>query len=187
MKSQLNTPRLTLRSPIEGDAKALMEYYARNKNFFKPWVPFFPPNFFSVEFQKLKIESDRQLLKKGVKISSLLFLKGNHQQSNIIGDISCSNIVRGVFQSGHLGYKMDKDHCRKGLMTEALSRFITYLFEVEKLHRLEANVIPENTASTKLLLKLGFMLEGHSKEYLKIDGKWSDHNRYALINQNFPD
>lgn len=79
---------------------------------------------------------------------------------------------------------MDKAYIQKGLMKEALRSAVSYVFDVLKLHRIEANVMPKNSASIKLLESLGFEQEGLAKNYLKINEKWEDHIHFAIRNLN---
>jgi ribosomal-protein-alanine N-acetyltransferase len=67
-------------------------------------------------------------------------------------------------------------------MTEAIGRGIDYIFRKEQLHRIEANVMPRNAPSLRVVEKLGFCEEGIAKNYLKIDGKWEDHIHMVLLN-----
>ena len=53
-----------------------------------------------------------------------------------------------------------------------------------RLNRLEAACLPSNTASTRVLTKAGFRLEGRARRYLKIDGCWQDHDLYALLHDD---
>ena len=89
-------------------------------------------------------------------------------------------IVRGLFHSAYLGYYALAPHAGKGYMTEGMRLVIRHAFVAMKLHRLEANIQPENTASRALVKRLGFRLEGYSPRYLKIAGRWRDHERWAL-------
>lgn len=100
----------------------------------------------------------------------------------MIGDLAFSNIVRGSFQSCHLGYKLDQAENGQGYMTEALTCAIRFAFEELHLHRIEANIIPRNLPSIRLVQRLGFVDEGLSRKYLKIQGVWEDHRHFALLN-----
>jgi len=93
------------------------------------------------------------------------------------------NIVRGVFLSCHLGYGLDKDEINKGYMTEALNAVIRFAFDKVKLHRIEANVMPRNKPSIRIVEKLGFKNEGLARKYLKINGKWEDHIHFVVLNK----
>ena len=103
----------------------------------------------------------------------------------IAGALSLSQIVRGGFQNAYLGYYVGKSCAGKGFGTEAISLIVKFAFEKLNLHRIEANIQPGNLASIAVVRKNGFVREGFSKEYLKIDGKWRDHERWAIVNQNW--
>jgi len=92
-----------------------------------------------------------------------------------------NEIVRGAFQSGYLGYWVGGPYARQGYMTEAVGLVLRQAFGRLGLHRVEANVQPHNAASTALVRRLGFRLEGRSPRYLKIGGRWRDHDRWALL------
>ena len=99
----------------------------------------------------------------------------------LVGVININEIVGGAFQSGYLGYYAFASHANQGLMTEGLAMVIDDAFRRLGLHRLEANVQPGNLASIKLVRRLGFRQEGYSPRYLKIRGRWRDHERWAIL------
>ena len=101
--------------------------------------------------------------------------------SSIIGAISLSQIFRAGFQSAYLGYYVGAQYAGQGHMTEALQLLLRYAFKDLKLHRLEANIQPGNIASIALVKRAGFTLEGYSPRYLKICGRWRDHERWAIL------
>jgi len=103
-----------------------------------------------------------------------------NRENKLIGCVNVSAIVRGAFQSAFLGYYAFEPHNGRGLMKQAVSLVISEAFKQLQLHRLEANVQPENIASIALVKSLGFRHEGFSPRYLKIAGQWRDHERYAL-------
>ena len=84
--------------------------------------------------------------------------------------------------SCHLGYKLDKDEVNKGYVTEAIQKGIDIMFNELKLHRIEANIMPKNKCSLRVVEKLGFYNEGLAYKYLKINGKWEDHIHMVLLN-----
>ena len=89
--------------------------------------------------------------------------------------------MRGVFLSGDLGYYAFAGHERQGLMHEGVSRVVRHAFGPLKLHRLEANIQPANLASIALVRSCGFTREGYSPRYLKLRGRWRDHERWARL------
>lgn len=98
----------------------------------------------------------------------------------VVGVINLNEIVAGAFQSAYLGYYGMVRFARKGFMTDAMRLAIDLAFGELSLHRLEANIQPENVASIALVHRLGFQKEGFSPGYLRIDGQWRDHERWAL-------
>jgi len=98
----------------------------------------------------------------------------------LAGVINVNEIVRGRFQSGYLGYYSLAPHEAQGHMLAGLRLVVARAFRQERLHRLEANIQPENDRSIALVKRAGFRLEGFSPRYLKLNGRWRDHERWAL-------
>ncbi len=101
-------------------------------------------------------------------------------EQQLAGVINIGEIVRGALQSGYLGYYAFAPHAGQGLMRNALPLVIGRAFRDYGLHRLEANIQPDNLVSRSLVNALGFQLEGYSPRYLKIRGRWRDHERWAI-------
>lgn len=99
----------------------------------------------------------------------------------IVGVFNITNVVRGVFCSAYLGYYAFAGFERQGLMREGLRAVVRHAFARMKLHRLEANIQPGNAASIALVKSCGFAREGYSPRYLKIGGRWRDHERWAIL------
>lgn len=105
----------------------------------------------------------------------------------IVGTINLSQIFYGPFKNAYLGYYLFESFTGEGFMTEALGLVLKYGFRKLKLHRLEANIQPENRASISVVKRCGFTKEGYSRKYLKIGGKWRDHERWAIIKEDWRD
>ena len=103
----------------------------------------------------------------------------------IVGAINLSQIFRKAFQNAYLGYSLGAGDTGKGYMTEAVELVLRFAFKELKLHRVEANVQPENLPSISVLKRCGFTREGFSRKYLKIGGKWRDHERFAIIREDW--
>jgi ribosomal-protein-alanine N-acetyltransferase len=99
----------------------------------------------------------------------------------LVGVISVSEIVRGSFKSAYVGCYAFLPHVGRGHMSEGLSLVRRRAFGELHLHRLEANIQPDNKPSIALFRRLGFRREGYSPRYLKIAGRWRDHQRWALL------
>ncbi len=99
----------------------------------------------------------------------------------VVGVLNLTQIAWGPFRSACLGYYGTLAHLRRGLMTQALRLTAAYAFDSLGLHRLEANIQPLNLASVALVRRVGFRREGFSPRYLRVDGAWRDHERWALL------
>jgi ribosomal-protein-alanine N-acetyltransferase len=98
----------------------------------------------------------------------------------LLGYFSLGEIVRGALNSAYLGYWGVVPHAGQGLMTEGMKLLLAHAFRQARLHRVEANIQPDNRASIALASRSGFRKEGFSPRYLKIAGRWRDHERWAL-------
>ncbi|MFN3304746.1 MAG: GNAT family N-acetyltransferase [Roseateles sp.] len=99
----------------------------------------------------------------------------------LAGAIHLTNVVMGAFCSGYLGYYAFAGFEGRGLMTAGLNAVVRHAFRELGLHRVEANIQPGNLASIALVKRCDFRLEGYSPRYLKIAGRWRDHERWARI------
>jgi len=114
------------------------------------------------------------------------FLVRHRACGALVGFVNINNIVRGAFQSGHLGYAGFASHAGQGLMTDGVAAVIGTAFAGLGLHRLEANIVPENARSIGLARRLGLRREGLSPHYLMVDGQWQDHERWAILADSWP-
>lgn len=99
----------------------------------------------------------------------------------LAGAIHLTNIIKGAFCSGYLGYYAFAGFEGQGLMTQGLNAVVQHAFKDLGLHRVEANIQPGNAASIALAKRCGFQLEGYSPKYLKVAGRWRDHERWARL------
>jgi len=165
----LRGSRVRIRKPVLGDGDEVIEMNRRSKNLLHPWV--YPPMDRSSWADYIRgLEGDR-------KEGFLVCLK---ETGAIAGVINISEIVRGFFQSAYLGYYSSDKYCGEGYVTEGLGLVVKGAFTTLKLHRLEANIQPNNHRSIALVRRLGFRKEGFSPRYLKIGGRWRDHERWAI-------
>jgi [ribosomal protein S5]-alanine N-acetyltransferase len=108
-----------------------------------------------------------------------------HECGALVGYVNINNIVRGALGSGYLGYAAFASHAGRGLMTAGLRAVITDAFTSLGLHRLEANIQPDNHRSLGVVQRLGFRREGFSPRYLMVDGEWRDHERWAVLAEDW--
>ncbi len=103
----------------------------------------------------------------------------------LLGVINLSHIVHGVFQSAYLGYYIGAPYAGQGFMREGLALAIGHAFGRLGLHRLEANIQPANHRSIDLMRSLGFQCEGLARRYLKLAGRWRDHEHWVLLAEDW--
>ena len=103
------------------------------------------------------------------------------QSGAVVGVTHLSQISRGALESGYLGFYGNAALAGRGLMTQTVWLAVRYAFNVSGLHRVEANVQPGNARSLALIRRIGFRREGFSPRYLRIDGTWRDHERWAVL------
>jgi ribosomal-protein-alanine N-acetyltransferase len=115
--------------------------------------------------------------------ANVAFTARDAKSHRIAGVLSLTNIVLGNFCSAYLGYYGMAEFAGTGRMTQALRLTIVHAFGELGLHRLEANIQPGNCASVALVKRLGFQKEGFSPRYLRINGVWRDHERWALVSE----
>ena len=176
MKNQ----HIELIPPDPSLAEALCAYYTRNREFLRAFEPVREEAFFTPAYQAEILRGEQLARAQGT--GCRFYIRPVGQQEKIIGSVGLNNIIRGAFQSCHLGYKLDKDYQNRGLMTMAIAMVVDHAFGTLHLHRVEANVMPRNLASLRVLEKNGFENEGLSKYYLNINGIWEDHIHMVRLN-----
>ena len=180
----IKTQRLQLLPVSEDLAPMVAAFFGRNVAHLAPWNPPAPPGLDTETLQRERLRNAAAEVVAGT--ASRWWLQPLANPNIVIGNINLTQIVRGAFQNGMLGYAIDGDHEGFGLMREALLAIINHAFSPNlNLHRIQANVRPENVRSIGVIQRLGFEQEGLAREYLFIDGAWRDHLMYALRNPHF--
>lgn len=130
-------------------------------------------------------QSYDQLLGETAHEATELFFICRLSDNAIVGTITLSQIFRKRFQNAYVGYLLGAAFTGNGYMTEAVRLILRFAFQDLKLHRIEANVQPENEHSLAVLRRNDFVKEGFSRKYLKISGRWRDHERWAIIREDW--
>jgi len=183
-RSRIDTRRLRLVAPEPGQAQAVADFYARNREHFSPWDPPRGPDDDEPEAIQRRLLGGAAAFDAGEAFR--WWLTPADAPRRVIGSISLSNLSRGPFQSANLGYALDAAAQGQGLMHEALQAVIAEAFAPAiNLHRLQAGVRPENLRSLAVMARLGFADEGLARDYLYIAGAWRDHRLFALLNPAF--
>ena len=175
----LVTARLRLRLLEPGAADLMVRFRRENRIFLEPWEPKRPPEYYTPGYWERQLAAALREFRQGF---SLCLAVLSADETEVIGVCNYTNIIRGTYQACHLGYAIAERHQGKGLMFEALETSIDYVFNDMRLHRIMANYMPHNDRSGRLLARLGFVVEGHARQLLKINGRWEDHVLTSRIN-----
>lgn len=166
--------KVSIRTPTAEDTEAFIGLTRKSVTLHAPWVS--PPTEQEAYASYLEgLDGQRKLG----------FLICRPSDGELLGLVNVSEIVRGAFHSAYLGYWIGAPFARQGYMRAGLKAVIDHCFDAHLLHRLEANIQPDNTASIALVQSLGFRREGYSPDYLHIAGQWRDHERWAILNDHW--
>lgn len=177
----LTTPRTLLRLPEATDARCVVDYFQRNREHLAPYEPLKPPDFYTVGFwaqQAIMLQTEFAS-DRGLRL--FLFPASGDR---VIGTVNFSAFVRHPFHACNLGYGLDAACQGQGLMAEALEGALSFVFAELRMHRVMANYMPHNRRSGALLRRLGFVVEGYARDYLRIQDRWEDH---VLTSLTHPD
>ncbi len=164
---------IIIREPRREDKDAFITAMQRSQDLHRPWVKSpQTPQEFSDYFQRYQQSNQKSFLVCD-------------QLGDIAGVFNVSEIVRGLFQNAYLGFYAVTDYDGRGYMSAGLKLLLKKVFKEMELHRLEANIQPENILSINLVKNNGFRKEGYSQRYLKIDGQWRDHERWAITYEDW--
>jgi ribosomal-protein-alanine N-acetyltransferase len=171
---RIETERLLLTIPPPETAARFAAFAAANEDHLARWEPPRPDGYFTEGYWYRRLERNLDELAHDQSLRLTLLRRGD-PDGPVLGHVNFNNVVRGAFQATTLGYSLDHRREGKGLMTEALSAAIPFVFRELRLHRIQANYIPTNERSGRVLRKLGFVIEGYARDYLFIGGAWRDH------------
>jgi [ribosomal protein S5]-alanine N-acetyltransferase len=170
--------RVYLRYPSMQDYSAWAELRALSRQYLAPWEPQWARDELTRSSFRRRLRAALREARDDLGYSYLIFAE---TPQRLVGGLNISNVRRGIAQTASIGYWIGAPYAGRGLMTEAARAVAPFAFTSLRLHRLEAACLPTNTASMRVLEKAGFRLEGMARQYLKIDGRWQDHNLYALL------
>ena len=177
---------ITLRPLKQSDARQWREVRRRNLDWLRPWEATLPPEArvdghviptFGMMVRRLRREA-----REGRTLPFALTYQGR-----LVGQVTVGGIAWGSLRAGYVGYWIDSAVAGRGIMPVAVAMAVDHCFDALHLHRIEINIRPENTASLRVVEKLGLRLEGERAAYLHIDGDWRDHLTYVVYAGDFPE
>jgi [ribosomal protein S5]-alanine N-acetyltransferase len=161
--------RVVLDVPTEADRESYLGAMRASRGLYRPWVG---PITTDAEYDSLLLRARDESFEP--------MLGRRRDDGAIVGFVNISQIIRGRLQSGFVGYGGVVGQTGQGYMTETICLALRRAFTELRLHRLEANIQPANTASIRVARRCGFEYEGFSPRYLKVGGEWRDHERWAI-------
>ncbi|MGN6170228.1 MAG: GNAT family N-acetyltransferase [Solirubrobacteraceae bacterium] len=169
-------PRVYLRAPGRADQVEFVSLMRSSRSFHRPWAT-----------APTDEERFAAYLADARRPDFEAMLVCSYDDDSIVGFFNLSQITRGYLQSAYLGYAVGKRYSRQGYMSSGLELVLRHAFLTLRLHRVEANIQPDNRASIALAQGAGFRREGFSPRYLKIGGRWRDHERWAILAEDWRD
>jgi ribosomal-protein-alanine N-acetyltransferase len=169
---------VVLRPPRLRDARAWSEIRLRNEEWLAPWEPTSPTTWGernSVGAWPALHSALRSSARKGVMLPFMITYG-----ARLVGQLNISNVVHGALRSCTVGYWIDGAMAGRSITPTALALAIDHCFGPVGLHRVEVDIRPENTASLRVVAKLGLRREGFYERFLDIDGGWRDHLAFAV-------
>lgn len=170
--------RVVLRPLRRADKSEWEKLGARNRDWIGPWESHPPVPGRPLRFGQL-VRHDTRSARAGVMQPFVIERRGR-----ITGRITLGGITWGAQRSGTAGYWVAREHAGRGLAPLALAVLVDHAFGTLGLHRVEANIRPENTASLRVVEKLGFRDEGVRERLLHVDGQWRDHRIFAVVTED---
>jgi len=161
--------RVYLRRLALADQAEFLRLVRESRSLHHPWVA--PP---------VGVAGFQRLLRRAQAKTVISLLVCEKRTRTILGVFNLSQILRGDFRSAYLGYYGHAAFAAQGFMKEGLELVVRYAFAKVGLHRIEANIQAGNQRSIALVEKCGFAKEGFSPRYLKVAGRWHDHERWAI-------
>jgi ribosomal-protein-alanine N-acetyltransferase len=177
----LTAGALTLRPPRRRDAREWSRVRIANEGWLSKWESTSSQTWMQrnsvAEYHRM-LSRMRAAARAGVMLPFAMSY-GN----GLVGHITVSNLVRGSLRSCSVGYWVDSRIAGRGLTPTAVALVIDHCLGPVRLHRVEINIRPENTASLRVVEKLGLRQEGLLERLLDIDGQWRDHLSFAITSE----
>lgn len=180
---RLEDPPTAIRPTSPDDAEAQDALRRANRRHTEPWDPQRQESFYTLPGQRLELDLDARAWAAGTAFAFAILDMGAGDR--LIGRVALANVVRGPWQNATLGYWVEEASCGRGHATRAVRLSLRFAFEHAGLHRVQPAVVPRNAASGRVVRKAGFRHEGLAQRYLKIAGRWEDHEIYALTSEEW--
>lgn len=177
--------RVGIRLIHQKDAQVLEDLLMENRSWLEQWEATYP-GFVRPTAQSFRLKPVIASLLKAHKLKTGVPFVVTYDD-RIVGQVNVSSIVGGSVSSAQIGYWVAEDFAGRGIIPTAVALAVDYCLTELRLHRVEICIRPENTASLRVVQKLGFRYEGMRRNYIHIDNRWCDHECFALTVEDVPE
>lgn len=179
--------RLVLTAPGPEEVDQVVDYYVRNREHVANSQALMPEAFYTAKHWRSRLVKNLEAYQNDQGLCLFVYIRQGERdyEKHVIGSVNFTSIIRRAAQFCYLGYSIDKDCQGQGYMTEAVGAGIQFAFAEMNVHRIMANYVPSNLKSSRVLARLGFVVEGYARDYLCLNGTWQDHVMTSLTNQNW--
>ena len=177
MPLPLHSEGVTLRLLRRRDARALEQLLLRDRAWLEPWEATVPGRIGQINGRSL-VSGLLAQFRDGFGLPLIIEV-----DKRIVGQLNVANILYGSVGSANIGYWIARQHAGRGITPRAVAMAIDYLLIEGGLHRVEIDIRPENTASLRVVEKLGLREEGLKQRFIHIAGAWADHRSFAITKE----
>lgn len=176
---QLKGRRVSLRTLVTMDYEAWRDVQARCRDWLATWKldPIGGPHEETEGRASFAVRCAKQTRSRRLGTS---FAFGIFVSDRFAGYISLFSIERGAKQSAEIGYWVDQQLAGQGLAPEAVTVLLRFAFERLGLHRVQFSIGQSNTASRRVVEKIGLRCEGQLQRYVHVNDAWEDRLLYAI-------
>lgn len=176
----IQTDRLYLSVCKPSWAKSVVEYLSKNRAYHKPFQQTHTDSYFTVGEQREYLKYDLKEYNRNLQVP--FWITKKDEPYKVVGRVSFYGVIYGCMNTCYVGYHLDEEKLGHGYMTEALEAGIKFVFRYFRIHRIEADILPNNERSLSVVKRCGFEEMGYNKKYMAIDGRYQDHVMYVRLN-----
>ncbi len=181
--AELTGERIIVRQIDQPDIPAVISYFERNMDWFSRFNPETDPALLTAAYWQRQIASQRYMLTENVQLDLGVFLR--EKPEHLVGIIGFSGFEPFPYSACELSFSVDKPMSGQGIMLESLLLALNYVFEGYGVNRITARVHPDNAQSLRLLQMLGFQIEGHLRQGIRLRDGFETVSLLSLLNEDF--
>lgn len=179
LNAQATGGAISLVHPRWADFDAWAALRRENTEYLRPWEPDVSTHGLNRPAYRGRLARLKKLVQQDRAYPFHIF-----RGDALVGACNITHIDRGTAQSAKLGYWIGEKYTGRSFARASVGAATLFCFNGLGLHRVEAAVQSDNTASIKVLQSQNFVFEGTARGMLKINGEWRDHDIYAKLSSD---